>query len=208
MSTRGGFLLTAAAGPGAGRGAGTVLPLLLLLAATAASAQEGDASARPFELGLQASFVPVYGGDATVGPITAWAGTARAGLRLGPVTSVELVASLLPRDDDPYHRVPGIGYYDALFRFRFTRPDLPVEAFFSVGYSLIRYDVHEIVCRPEDGCIDEGGPGFDDGSTWVPVFGLGYSTPLAGRIRWISDLRWHIGGDAGVLIGTGVAIRL
>lgn len=188
---------------------------------TPAGAEEASSlGPPPFEIRAQFGFVPLYGGDATVGSVHTWLPSVGAGYRLGVVERrmvVEAAFAHVGQDHDPYNRAPAFTFWGALLRYALLRSgEKGIEPFLSVGIGRLRVDAEEIVCEPPE-CFAEGGPNFVDGTFTTIVFGGGAVWALTrwGAVR--GDIRWYVpmppdgaaDSDNGRLeLAAGVVLRL
>lgn len=147
-------------------------------AATPVRAQEPSTHrASTLELRVQLGFVPLYGGDATVGSVSTWMPSLGLGYRLplsGRRTVIEASVAHPGQDRDPYNRAPAFTFLGLLLRHS-LRPVIGdgVEPFLTVGLGQLRVDAEEIVCEPPT-CFREGGPSFVDAT---------FTTIVGGRLR-------------------------
>jgi hypothetical protein len=187
---------------------------------TNASAQAAK-NLPPVELTAQIGYLPLYGGDATVGDISTWARSARVAYRLplGPQRlTLEAYLAHAPQDRDPYNRAPAFTFVGALARLSLrSDPRNGVDPFLGIGWGRMRVEVEETECPPSN-CFDEGGPGFRDVGLATLALDAGVLIPVA---RWFAlrgDARLYaprgksseVGDSVGrrLELGVGLSIRL
>jgi hypothetical protein len=151
---------------------------------------------------VQLGYLPLYGGDATVGSVGTVAFSGRLAYRL-PVgargAALEGYFEHAPQDTDPYNRAPGLSFAGLALRQSLgLDPAARLDPFLSAGLGWMRIDAEEIVCRlPE--CFAEGGPSFRDGDVATITLGAGLLVPLGRRAALRVDGRGFIpvGGPGG-----------
>jgi hypothetical protein len=177
---------------------------------TIASAQAAQ-NVPPLELTAQIGYLPLYGGDATVGSISTWAASARVAYRLplGPRhIALEAYLAHAPQDDDPYSRAPAFTFVGALARLS-LRADARkgIDPFLGIGVGRMRVDVEEIDCPPPN-CFAEGGPGFRDARLTTWALDAGALLPVA---RWFAlrgDVRLYLPLGESSEVGNSVGRRI
>jgi len=170
---------------------------VLLAAGVAITARDAAAQTPPttprWEAGVQVGFLPLYGGDVTVGSVYTTAVSGRVGYRLPGALSRTLVEAYLAGaapDEDPYNPAPRLRAVGAAARIALRPPRArAVEPFAAVGVGQLTIDAREIDCDPATGCIDEGGPNFRDGTFTTALAGGGLMVPIARRAAVRVDLR-------------------
>jgi hypothetical protein len=151
-----------------------------------------------FHVGVRGSYLPLYGGDATVGSVSGSAATLEAGLSLGASRQTEVSSfyTISPRSDDPYNRTPQIVLAGLLLSV-WRGVDSPVGPVFSLGLGAIDVVPSRIEnCEPPL-CFNEGGPTFGDARFVTAVGGLGLDIRIVENLRLRVDGRvhWPLGAD-------------
>jgi hypothetical protein len=149
-----------------------------------------------FHFGVRGSYLPLYGGDATVGSVNGSAATLEAGLSLGASGRAEVSSfyTISPRSDDPYNRTPQIVLAGILLSV-WRGVDTSVGPVLSVGLGAIDVVPSRIEnCEPPL-CFNEGGPTFRDARFATVVGGLGLD------VRIIENLRLRVDGRAHLPLG-------
>ena len=180
------------------------LTCLLAMSTRSVGAQEVDAAWSP-QLSVQASVVPLYGGDATVGRYFGRGPTVRLGVmpRAGRA-GVEASFTYLPRDD--YNGRPQLRSVSLL-----AGTWIPSQATWIAGW--IGGGVGRLSVRAKDlsGCLPplcfaEGGGDLRDADLTTLVANIGVALPVAKPIHLRGDLRLHVpvssttnAGDSGEL---------
>lgn len=189
---------------------GFVAVLGIAACSTIASAQAAQ-NVPPVELTAQAGYLPLYGGDATVGSISTWARSARVTYRLplGPRRlALEAYLAHAPQDHNPYNHAPAFTFMGALARLSLRAdPRDGVDPFLGIGLGRMRVDVEEIDCPPPD-CFAEGGPGFRDARLMTWAVDAGVLVPV---VRWFAlrgDIRLYAPRGESGEVGNSVGVRI
>jgi len=169
------------------------------------------------EVGVRGSYVPLYEGDATVGPTHGWGVTTQVAVTLDPAGASEAAVfyTLVPRDEDPYNRTPRIQMAGVLvslsrgIRSRLTGVGM-------VGLGVIAYTPQPIVPCVPPGCFQEGGGSYARERHPTFVAGLGIEGALSSRLRVRADVKEHLPVGAGEASGgtgerrtdIGIGLRL
>lgn len=190
----------------------TVLGCLLTwgIQAVSVSAQPVEEGRPSVQAYAQLNYLPVYGGDATVGSLSTWGVTGRLSFQVQQNLRVEGIFTHAPQDRDPSHRVPRIHYYGVAVQLSLLSPSTEADLFFLGGFSFMNVAVEEIECRAEDGCFNEGGPGYSDGTEATGIAGMGMSVPMGRSVALLLDGRWHLPrafSEAGFVAGAGIGIQ-
>ncbi len=198
----------------------------LALSFSPAYAQSSDESTgpdlipRPLEISAEVSFLPLYGGDATVGSVTGRGFAVRVGYR--PTASrralFEVYGLRVPEDRDPYNRTPQIDALGLAGSYLVRDANTRVNPYLTFGGGLYSVDAQEKPpCRIEEGCFDEGGPSFQDATLVAAVAGAGLYVTVIPLVALRADGRLYapLGAsdgarDSGELrpsLSIGVSIR-
>ena len=195
--------------------------LALISVATPARAQAPSSHrASTLELRAQVGFLPLYGGDATVGGVSTWLPSVGLGYRLpvaGHRAVIETSVAHAGEDRDPYNRAPAFTFFGVLLRQSVGQVSREgVDPFLTVGLGRLRVDADEIVCEPP--CFREGGPNFVDGTFTTIVGGGGLVLPLSrwgalrGDVRLFLPLNARVddgdSGDVRFELAGGLVLRM
>jgi hypothetical protein len=192
--------------------------LAAFIVASTAYAAQAPASHPPatLELGVQVGYVPLYGGDATVGSLHTWLLSARVARSLpvvGRHTMLELSYAAAAKDRNPYNFAPAVRILSVGLR-RVSWPDegRPVRLFALAGLGRFWVDGDETTCTFE--C----GPSFKDGAFTTAFGGIGLFLRLSrwgalrGDVRlWVpldEDATAGSSNDPRAELAFGVAARL
>jgi len=174
-------------------------------------AQEATGGPR-FRVGLEGSYVPIYEGDVTVGPLSAYGVTARAGVWVTPRGRVDAFLTHAPGDDDLSTALPKLTYYGVLAGTSNLRlPGSGFSIFLEGGYGWMRVDhVPDLSgCRPPE-CFAEGGPGLREGTEGSVLLGAGAEAKLSEIMHARAGGRWHVSrppSEAGLSLELGLGIQ-
>ena len=146
------------------------------------------------EVSVGGSWLPLSGGNATVGATRAAGLSGRISYRLPTIEAIALEAfyTHAPADDDPYNRVPALTFAGVQVRLG-PRPALNrrVTGFVLGGFEQLRVEAEEIVCDPPL-CMGEGGARFHDARLAAGLAGAGIAWVLTPRLLLRSDGRVHV----------------
>lgn len=184
------------------------LAAVLLVVGSAGIA--GAQSTGRLEVSVAGSWLPLSGGNATIGASSAAGLTGRISYRLPVVEIVTLegVYTRTSQDDDPYNRVPGLTFAGVQARVG-SRP-APADRFavFALGgLERMQVDAEEVVCDPPL-CMWEGGGRFHDARLTAGVAGAGVSWLLGTRLLIRSDMRLHVPFGASPALESSGSSRL
>jgi len=172
-----------------------IVALGILVSAQRTSGQTVLADAPRLEFGVQGGHVPLYSGDGSVSDVHTRMLSARLGRRL-PISSryvIEAYAAHAPQDRDPYNRAPSFTTAGVAARLALAKvTSRSLEPFVTMGAGWLHVQAEkEISCSFEDGCLNEGGPSFRDGSSPAMLIGAGLMIPLARAVAIRADGRAH-----------------
>jgi len=144
------------------------------------------------EISAEASFLRMYGGDATVGSVTGRGFALRVGYR--PTASrralLEVYGMRAPEDRDPYNRAPQIDAFGFSGSYLLRDASKRVNPYLMLGGGLYRVDAQkQPPCRVEEGCFDEGGPSFRDATLASAVAGTGLYVTIIPLVALRADAR-------------------
>ena len=178
-----------------------------------ASLQAQEATNGPrFRVGVEGSYVPVYEGDATVGSLSAFGVTARAGVWVAPKVRADAFLTHAPGDDDLSTALPKLTYYGVLVgSSNLGMPGSGLTLFLEGGYGWMRVDhVADLSgCRPPE-CFAEGGPQLREGTEGSVLLGAGAEAKLSESVYAIAGGRWHVSqhpSEAGLSLELGLGIQ-
>jgi hypothetical protein len=165
-------------------------------------------------LEVRGSRLPLYEGDATVGPLSSWGWTLGAGTRLGRSgqAHVEAFYTLSPMDTDPYHLAPRL-HLAGLLLGGSRPPTAGWSLVASIGAGVLSVQPVPLVpCEPP--CFREGGPHYTRATLPTLIGRLGVDARLLGdahlrvdgRIHRPIGAAWNAGntGDTRFELGVGV----
>lgn len=200
-------------GCAAGRWLALAIAGLAWLHPAAGRAQGGVA------VGLRGSYLPLYSGDATVGPTHAWGLTTQVWVTMDSTGALEGSGfyTLVPRDDDPYNRTPRIQMAGAVVSLS-RGIDTDLTGLGMVGLGLIDYSPRDRgPCEPPI-CFAEGGGSYARARHVTFIGGLGIEAAVSPRLRVRLDVKQHLPigaedapggtGERRTDIGLGVRFRL
>lgn len=163
-------------------------------------------------VGLEGSYVRIYEGDVTVGALSAYGVTARAGVWVTPRGRVDVFLTHAPGDNDLSTALPKLTYYGVLVGTSNLRlPGSGFSLFFEGGYGWMRVDdVADLSgCRPPE-CFAEGGPGLRAGAEGSFLLGAGAEAKLSRYLNARGGGRWHVRQppfEAGLSLELGLGIQ-
>jgi hypothetical protein len=167
---------------------------------------------RRFETGAQLTYVPLYGGDATVGSVSGWGASVSAGMRLTSKARVDVFLTHVPADDDPLDRGPQVQLGGVTVGRTWYGPEMGL--FVAGGVGFIAIDTRpRPVCDPPF-CFAEGGPSFVDVTLPTVLLSAGYDIPTSAPLRVRTTVRVHMpfggsraaaaeGGNLRIEVGLG-----
>lgn len=171
------------------------LVCLLLFAGTSELTSQEGPSTRPYEIGAQTAWLPLYWGDATVGGVHAVALGLRAAYALPAADrrlALEAAYTHAWQDRDPYNRHPRFDLLSLRLRMSALPPGDPRPRLFgSAGIGVERIEAEEIFCDPAAGCFLEGGPRFRDATLPTLVLGAGLTLPMTEKLAIQSEIGLH-----------------
>jgi hypothetical protein len=133
------------------------------------------------EIRLQIGFLPLYGGDATVGGVSTWLRSGAVGYRLplwNRSTSLEASLAHVSQNHNPYDRAPAFTFVGFMLRQSLRAGAATgLQPYLGAGVGRLRVDAEEITCLPPL-CLAEGGPNFRDGTFTTLVTSIGLVVPL------------------------------
>lgn len=159
-------------------------------------------------LSVQASGVPLYGGDATVGRMTGIGPTVRLGAKvIDQMPYVEASYSFLPGSTSSGK--PRVQFFSVQGgRWFGTRPKRP-SYFLGGGLGLTNYSVppNAIPACVLPGCPTATGPTFTSRSVTTLIGGAGMTLPLVDGVGLRGDFRMHLPMERPTVPGSSGKLR-
>lgn len=167
---------------------------LIVAAASFASLTPSGAHAqRRVAIDVRRSYVPLYEGDAAVGPSHGWGVTTQAAVTLDSLGALEVSGfyTVVPRGDEPTQRTPRIQMAGVVMSVS-RGIESSLTAVGTVGFGLIQYSPHEVgACEPPL-CFAEGGGSYARARHATFIGGLGVEGAVTPRWRLRLDVKEHL----------------